>query len=255
MEYSKICYKNSCLSSVLIRLDFLEFVNNDIIFNHDVEKLMLTNFPKKEMQQQALFHTMNLLVDKDGTTTRREVKEGIQQEFKDLNGNSFTISNMYVTLQLRMYTTYENELSKLKPVLSKIMQSGNVIASRTGIRYVNLFDQSRIKPQKGFFNSQIGALFDSKLGCEDSVKPIRIMSLNEFVIDDMRLNFRYGHYNTRYPQVLNDKNFVLDYDCFCEDNLDEFDSVINHLEKGHYAIQKVFEASITDKLRKVMNDG
>ena len=81
------------------------------------------------------------------------------------------------------------------------------------------------------------------------------MAMNESVVDDMHLNFRFGMYNPQYPQAMKKINYVLDYDCFCDEAVVGFDAMMSHIQKGHDSIQKMFEASITTQLRKVMNNG
>lgn len=123
---------------------------------------------------------------------------------------------------------------------------------RTGIRYINLFGEEKIKPQKKFFVPNVGALLETRFS-DDGF--IRSMAMNEYLVDDMHLNFRYGMYNPQYPQPMKKLNYVLDYDCFCNDALDDFDIMKSCIQKGHDAIQNKFENSITEQLRKVMNNG
>ena len=80
MDYSTICYKRSCLSQVIIRLDFLEFIDSRILFNDAIEKVLLPNFPKKGMQQLIRFQSMNFTVDSSGAKTERTTKDGLQSQ-------------------------------------------------------------------------------------------------------------------------------------------------------------------------------
>ena len=80
------------------------------------------------------------------------------------------------------------------------------------------------------------------------------MCLNEYRINDMRLNFRYGMYNPQYPNIMRENSFTLDYDCFCDSVISGFDALLAHIVKGHDEIQDLFESSITDSLREKMNN-
>lgn len=255
MDYSTICYKRSCLSQVIIRLDFLEFIDSRILFNDAVEKVLLPNFPKKGMQQLIRFQSMNFTVDSSGAKTERTTKDGLQQEFLNSDGNKIVLSNQFVVLELNKYTKYEDELGKFIPVLRMIMAETQLTAMRTGIRYINEFGKNGIKPQKNFFTTPASAFADTRILNGKKIIPIRAMALSEFIIDDMHLNFRYGQYNPQYPQPMKQVSFVLDYDCFCEEPLKGLEIILEHINKGHDAIQELFEASITEKLKKVMQDG
>ena len=70
----------------------------------------------------------------------------------------------------------------------------------------------------------------------------------------MHLNFRYGLFNPQHPNKLLDKSFALDYDCYTEEPIEVADSMLRCVEKGHDAIQMLFESSITETLRKEMRN-
>ena len=255
MDYSTICYKKTCLTQVIIRLDFLEFIDSQILFNDSVEKVLLPNFPKKGMQQLIRFQSLNLTVDPNGARTERSARDGLQQEFVNSDGNKIILSNQFIVLELNEYTKYEDELEKFIPVLRTIMSETQLTAMRTGIRYINEFGKNGIKPQKSYFTTPASAFVDARVTNGQKTIPRRAMALSEFIVDDMHLNFRYGQYNPQYPQPIKQVSFVLDYDCFCEEPLKGLEAMLQHINKGHDAIQELFEASITDKLKKVMLDG
>lgn len=247
-----ICYKRSCLSQVIIRLDFLEYIEANVLFGSDVEKEILNYFSKKGMQQIIRFQTMNVISEPKFTRSEQTTREGVQQEFTSADGDKIIISNMFVIIEINNYTKFEDVLNMFVPMLKVLLQKKNLTAMRTGIRYINFFCDDRIKPQKRFFTQSVGSLLDVKQGSNNCV---RSMAMNEYVVGDMRLNFRFGMYNPQYPQLMSKPNYVLDYDCFCDVALAGFDEMIKHIKSGHDSIQKMFENSITDHLRKVMNNG
>ncbi len=253
MNYSEICYKQTSLSKVIIRFDFLEFIENKVLFNPSVERAIQPNFPKKGMQQIIRFQTKDLAINPEDSKTENNAREGLQQEFLNYEGDKVVLSNKFVALELSRYTKYEDALGKFVPILSSIMLEMSLTALRIGIRYINEYGlANRIKAQKSFFTSPASAFADLKMLYVENISPIRSMALNEYVFDDMRLNFRYGLYNPQYPQPMKQPNFVLDYDCFCDVPIKGLESMLEHVNKGHDAIQKIFEHSITEKLRKVM---
>ena len=250
MEFDSICYQNICLSQVLIRLDFLEFIDMDILFGASaVEKTVLNFFPKKGMQQKIRFNMMNVITDANGTRAEQATKEGIRQEFTNGDGNKLILSNRFIILEINKYTKYEDLLDMFAPVLKNLLDRIQLTSMRTGIRYINFFNDDRIKPQKKYFTTSIGALLETKFNNNNC---IRSMAMNEYIIEDMHLNFRFGMYNPQYPQIMKKPNYVLDYDCFCDEAITGFDVIMSHINKGHNSIQQMFEGSITDQLRKVM---
>ena len=49
-------------------------------------------------------------------------------------------------------------------------------------------------------------------------------------------------------------DFVLDFDFFSNEVIDSADGIIHVIDRGHHEIQALFENSIKDPLREVMND-
>ena len=78
--------------------------------------------------------------------------------------------------------------------------------------------------------------------------------MNEYQVDNMLLNFRFGMFNPDYPNPLDKESFALDYDCFITEPIDSTDEVLRTIRTGHDAIQELFEQSITDSLRKVLTN-
>lgn len=250
MNYDQICYSRSCLSQVILRIDFLEYIDNDILFGSDVEKEVLCNFPKKGMQQLLRFQTMNVIADpKNGTRAEQTTRDGVQQEFSNSDGNKLVLANKFIILEINKYTKYEAVLEVFLPVLKTLLSKIQLTSMRTGIRYISFFSDEGIRPQKNYFTASVGSLLETKL---TSGNCIRSMAMNEYVIDDMHLNFRFGMYNPQYPQPMKKVSYVLDYDCFCDDAVIGFEAIIGHIRKGHDSIQRLFEDSITQHLRRVM---
>ena len=254
MDLRDICYKKTSLVQVIIRVDFLEFLENELLYNGRVENVLLPHYPKKGKQQIIRFQTMNITQDSEGTKAENSSRDGIQQEFANSDNNKIILSNRFIVLELNKFTKYEYEMAKFIPIMREILSDANPTSLRTGIRYINIYDESTIKPQKSYFSLPAQAFVDPKYTDEKSLST-RAMAMNEYIFDDMRLNYRYGLHNPNYPQLMKKLSFVMDYDCFCEEPVTGIDGIINHINKGHDAIQKLFEDSITEKLRKVMGNG
>lgn len=122
-----------------------------------------------------------------------------------------------------------------------------------GIRYINIFDTDKIKIRKNYFQTEIaGALSKKTQELDNELKMIRSMHLSEYKFQNMHLNFRYGMFNPDYPNSIKKDNFALDYDCFIQEAISSSAEIMQGITDGHAIIQKMFENSITDSLRKVM---
>ena len=250
VDYSNVVYKKTALSQVIVRLDFSEYVESEKLFVSSISDVIQMSFPKKSMQQLIRFQTMKFTFDSNGAKSDKSQEEGIQQEYMDSVGNKLIISNKFLIMEVNLYSSYEELMNKLAPIIRMVLSTSGKTIIRTGIRYINIYNESSIKPQKNFFTVPVSALVESKTVSESQC--IRMMSLSEYNLDDLRLNFRYGQYNPNYPQPIKHPSFVLDFDCFCELLLSDYNRIMEHIKAAHDEIQRFFEDSITDSLRKVM---
>ncbi|MEN4007279.1 MAG: TIGR04255 family protein [Methanobacteriaceae archaeon] len=69
--------------------------------------------------------------------------------------------------------------------------------------------------------------------------------------DDYLLRFQFGLYNTEYPSPIARKEFVLDYDCYIEGEIDILE-LFKRSDECNKIIYSWFERSIQDELRKEM---
>jgi len=72
-----------------------------------------------------------------------------------------------------------------------------------------------------------------------------------FNYGDLFLTYQYGLYNADFPAPIRKRNFVLDFDAYCQ-GPQNFDDIRRNIDLFHDKIQDLFERSITDKLRNKM---
>lgn len=259
VEYSSLCYRNSFLNQVIVRIDFLQFVPTNMTFDESIEKEILKVFPRRGKDQIIRFNSINVVFDQNNNgmpNANGEILEGIQREYFTNDGiNKLIFSNKFIIFEINKYSSFEEHKQWFQSILFAFFQKNRVPVNRTGIRYINMFQQSKVKLQKNFFIAEIAASLHTKLATkENEPQMIRSMHMAEYRIDEMTMNFRYGMFNPEYPNSLKKNDFVLDYDFFTNDVVDSADGIIHVLDKGHMEIQALFERSITDSLREVMNN-
>lgn len=256
-DYSSTCYRNSFLSQVIVRIDFLGFVQSSFAFDESIEKEILRIFPRRGKDQIIRFNSVNVVFNQNSNglpNANGETIEGIQREYFTTDGaNKLILTNKFMIFEINRYSSFEEHKQWFQSVLMAFCQKNRVSASRTGIRYINIFDSAKLKLQKKFFIPEIAASL-KVTAKEESPHLIRSMHMAEYRINDMTMNFRYGMFNPEYPNVLKKNNFALDYDFFSNDIIDSADGIMYVLDKGHQEIQAMFEKSITDSLREVMSN-
>ena len=258
-DLRSICYKNSFLSQVIVRLDFLQNVSSNIVLDTDLEKEIIQYFPRKGKDQIIRFNSIKveLISNHDSApNANKTVIEGIQREYYTSDElNKVVISNLFIIFDIKKYSTFDKHEAVFRDIIMAFQQKARIPVSRTGIRYINIFDSAKIKVQKNYFTNEVAASFINKPNQSgESPQLIRSMHTKEYIIDSLKMNFRYGMFNPDYPNVLKKNAFVLDYDCFTDDTVDNADQLMQIINQGHDAIQKLFELSISNSLRRVMNN-
>lgn len=256
-SFDNIKYSKAFLNQVIIRTDFLEFIPNENLFNVDIEKAILQFFPRRGKDQIIRFNSINVIINASAQNTPNttgEIVEGIKKEYISSDGqNKFFLTNKYFVFEINAYNSFEDTMKFIRPVLLAIFSKNTITSVRTGIRYINIYDSDKIKLQKNYFSSEVSAALYSKSSINDEFYLTRAMSLIEYAKDSLLLKFRCGTFNPDYPNKQIKNSFVLDYDCYIEETIDSMDEILKYIEKGHESIQILFENSITDSMRKVMN--
>ena len=256
-DYNAIKYTTTFLNQVIIRVDFLQFLETDSLFHDSIEKCILKSFPRRGMDQKVHFNTINVVIDSNIPNmpdAQKETLEGIQREYCS-GKNKIILSNKFIVYEINDYSSFENHYQVLLSILPSLYFKQRITSARIGIRYINIFGPDRIKLRKNMFTPGISATFYAKENMSDTgVKLLRAMNMNEYQVDNMLLNFRFGMFNPDYPNPLDKESFALDYDCFITEPIDSTDEVLRTIRTGHDAIQELFEQSITDSLRKVLTN-
>ncbi len=255
-DFSAIKYANTFLNQVIIRVDFLQFLETEKLFSDDIEKVILKLFPRRGMDQKIRFDTINVVIDPNKPSmpnAQKETLEGIQREYH-AGKNKIILSNKFIISEVNEYDAFEKHYQDFQSILLSIYAKQRITSARIGIRYINIFGTESIKLRKNMFSPEISATFSAKDYVSDNgSRLIRAMNMNEYQVMNMLLNFRFGMFNPDYPNPLTKESFALDYDCFTTEPIETMDEVLRTVVQGHDAIQELFEASITDSLRKVLN--
>lgn len=259
MANNSICYKNNYIDKMIIRIDFFKNLDSDTIFNDEIIKTISFTNPIIKPKQLITTNSIDLkfssgLINSDGI--KQTKIESYNQEFHDSKGNKIIISNKSLVYEVNYYESFEKIKDVFFPIIKIIFDKAKPTIERTGVRFINIFNENVIKIKKVYFAKEISSIIDIKANNNntESFNLIRSMNLSEYRFDNMILNFRFGLYNPNYPMFINSNNFVLDYDCFLIEHVNNEVEVMNTIDKAHNNIQLLFEKSITDELRKNLNE-
>ena len=156
----------------------------------------------------------------------------------------------------RSYSNSEELLEDCKKIVDEFLKEFSITTiNRLGLRYINRFDldaevTGSIEWKKFFSVELLGAIdFAQKL-----VYPLsRAMTSLQLRVDDHNILVRYGIWNQDFPSENNRKEFIIDIDASSRAALEPIAEISTLLKKYNSNIEKIFELSIKEDLRNILN--
>ena len=110
LEYSSVCYKNSFLTQVIVRVDFAQFIQTNMVFDENIEKEILKIFPRRGKDQIIRFNSINVVFDQKNNglpNANGEIIEGIQREyFTNDGGSKLILTNKFIIFEINGFSRY-----------------------------------------------------------------------------------------------------------------------------------------------------
>jgi len=244
---NKLAYKTNPITSAIFKINFPKILE----INEKNPPYKFQNEIKKEYPEVIIKPSYNL--NPEGIIGLRA--EGNENWiFKNKNKNrSIGVSPEHIVMEFLQYDNFDEFKGEIKDKFSKFIQIYNPEwINRIGLRYINIVkrDEGDLFDWKGLINEnliQVEEFIESKNNIIRSVHEIELKH------EDYRFRFRFGIFNNDYPADLIKKEFILDYDCFILDEL-KITEIYKKLDEFHDITHDWFEKSITDKLRRSMDE-
>lgn len=260
-RYQDVCYKTSNLKQVIFRIDFPQPVANEKIFKNDVDVLVKRYFPITGKDVIKYINEVSLAADAQtgnvsGHTNRIE---GIERTYLDsAQLNKVVFSNEAIIFTYNKYESFEKLYDAVSSILRELWSNNKLIVVRCGLRYVNLYNllPTDKKATKSMFSTKLSKIMiPSLVDTTPELQPIRSMVTTEYICDDIKVMYRAGEYNQFYPMPISKEDFAVDIDCFTNVGMESAEDISVFVKRAHSLVQTLFEQSINDKMRGVMNDG
>jgi uncharacterized protein (TIGR04255 family) len=246
----KIIYERNYLTNVICRIDFPEVLElnaeNPPI---ELKKRIIEKFPLFETRKGQ-----NVKVDiKEGSAVT-DYHEEISWEFKNKDKSKIIIVNSkFLHVEYLKYKHIKEFLEDIRLVFGNLIGLYPIeITRRIGLRKIN---QIRLEERGNPYDwndlihpclFSIPTRFTTN---EDDV--LRSMHILELEENDLHLRFQFGLFNSEFPNSIARKEFVLDYDCYTEDEI-EISEVYNKIEEANDIIYRWFDKSIDNGLKDKM---
>ncbi len=250
-DLDSISYPRNFLTKVLARVDLaspLAGLQNELPKN--ISKAALQSFPiaepKPAFSQEVVVTAKDLTAHKEEYTQWNFYGRNREKRLRIVPEAFFVVYNNY--------DRYETLRQEFLTIVDSFFTSFEADAqpSRLGLRYINQLDVPGSGPLdwQAYVNDELLGLFSYAI---EEAQLSRVFSNFEVVFSDFNLRFQFGVHNPDYPAPMRRRAFVLDYDAYFKGPL-EPNEIRDCLNKYHEAIQRLFERSITDKLREIMNE-
>jgi len=245
MNLDAICYKDTPIKTVIIRIDFLGRVAelNDNLPLPIVE-VIKKSFPIAEAKEVM---ARELQISNEKVTENNKNLREWHFHTQERNA-SLIIKEDFFAIEINNYISFEKINEVLKEIKDIFFSHYSSLATRRiGLRYINEININEKNPLdwKKYINAKLISVFEAT---PDPSNIIRAFHNLEMKYDDILLKFQYGVHNPDYPAIIKKKTFILDLDASFSGILKQHE-IDDYLIKQHSVIQKQFEFSITDKLR------
>lgn len=246
--HENVCYRKSFLKEVILRLDFGSKVEAFLrALPQKVATAALKRFPLSE-PQKAQFQEVTF----SGSTVQTRTEDSMQWVYHGKNREkTLTITPDTFLITNRAYVSYESFLDDFNTVLKAVFEANKDLSvARVGLRYINVLDIQETDPLAwaSYLNEEMLGIIDMH---KDANALTRVFHIVEFNYDGQHVKFQFGIANPDYPALIKRKQFVLDIDSYFTGALSEED-IHGCVDKAHDRIQQLFEESITDKTRALM---
>jgi uncharacterized protein (TIGR04255 family) len=248
-DFRTIRYNRNFLKEVIARIDYvspIEAIAKEL--PKDIAKTALKMFPIDE--PRPIIEQEVMLSPKGIQATKRESTEW---NFYGRNREKrLTITPNTLFVSHKKYESFESFSGEFLAIVNAVFSTfDNAQASRLGLRYVDELKLPVDNPLdwSKYVDNQLLGLFKYEI---EGAEFARIFHNMVIIFPNFNIRFQFGIHNPDYPAPIRQKVFVLDFDASYKGLIDSAD-IPKALEEYHFQLQRLFEGSITDATREVMN--
>lgn len=245
-------YSNSPLSEISLQLKFADFYNIEDNIPKFNEKIKY-KFPHSSVEMEPKI-SINITNQNGEIKTTHQPSSWVFHETKSAEDSPIIIeiskNNCILDFRVQL-SNYEGFNSFKNDYISLLVNALSVFeikeVSFIGLRYINNIICKEGNPLYWKNIVSDALLLDKLLENNDSTS--RLMTEFTFEKNDFFINFHFGIFNKEFPNPIARKEFTLDFDCICNDeiNIHEIDEIVDEM---HETISELFEENITDEYRK-----
>jgi len=226
------------LKQVILRLDLLGEIDRSQQVLDDIKRDVTDIFPDFETRDLV---SVEMTIDQSQKTTKeRRYKSFVFSN--NITNNSLVLEPSAIIFDIKKYNNYEEFKGLVQKVIQNLgEQTSSIKVSKTGLRYINQIIINEGDPFN-WINLIKEPLICSLNFIEDRSELSRSVGVMELNKSDYYVRFQYGWFNSEFPNPIAKKEFLLDYDCYF-DNESDVSSIISQINILHEEIKNLFEQS------------
>jgi len=239
-------YKKNFISAVIFRVDFSPILHLQEKISPDYQESIRDRFPKFE-QRDVVEHTVHM------ADIEKKEEKVFYKEWSFYNmDKSIKVTAHYnwLAVEFFRYSTFPNFRETVAWVYEKFESFYKpLVCTRIGLRYINSITLPEGHPLEwsNFLAEPIACGIEKFPEREDLAR-----AMSQFLLkrDDHAVLVNFGMPNREFPAKISRKEFILDLDCSTSDC--ENREPLSSLNAFQIELEKIFELSITDQLRNIM---
>lgn len=245
----KRVYKSHFLTNVLFRVDFPKI-------------LELTEQKPPSKFQEKISDKYPIVKEVEGEIQKYQFKKAlgcvetekkVSWEFsnKEKTKRVFVDSD-FVFVEYLKYEHFDDLFRDVKLIFETLVDLYPVrITNRVGLRYINQIKIGSGDPidWNGLIDPSLFSVQREFISGENNL--LRSMHYLELKEEEYNLKFQFGLFNSEYPNPISRKEFILDYDCSTNEEID-ISKIFGKAKEFNKIIHEWFEKSIQDGLREIM---
>lgn len=243
--------KKNYLENVILRFDF----KDEVIIPDEIITKVVDSFSSQFIHESLERLDVNIILDQGKLSAKNKVIK--THEFNDKSGFKISLEPRFISFNTQNYSGYKEFMNIVKSFIA-LLQIGNEELKRLGLRYIN-----HIKITEGDPYNWDGFIITELTQIKNFVNSDEIKYLTRNMGDiwfkktvedlDFSMHFIYGWANSEFPNPIAKKEFVLDYDCYTENEFN-INETSKYIDIFHSEIKKMFTNSIDSELKKEMGE-
>ena len=244
-------YQKNFLKQVIFRIDFTTTLKDTDTKRYKFQQSIGKIFGMAEPPQKMRKFEATL---SDTQSASRVQDFDTYSFFDDDKVKKLNLSPDALVLEYSKYVSFKDLFEALELALAGLTKAyGALRVKQTGLRYLNVIDI-----EEGGDPFEWTDLISDDLTRSFKFPPLnkelsRAMNTLELTKSDYKVIFRFGLWNSEYPNRIAKKECILDYDCYNDDE-QEINQIATLAKTLHNEIVNLFEASIGDDLRGIMDE-